>query len=153
MGVTGEPRRYDKKFLFAVEIAGLEVAHFTSVSGLESELGIVVQDEGGLITTADESPGKVKYPPVTLSIGATDDRELYDWHLQCVDAAANTGEPDDDYKRNVAIVQKERDGTEKKRFNLFKAWPHKYVAGDWDASAEENVIESVTLVVHRWERG
>lgn len=152
MAVTGNPRRYDKKFLWAVEIAGLEVAWFETCSELSSEIGVVEQHEAGVINVADQSPGKVKFPPITLTIGATDNTELYDWYIQVIDAAANSGEPDDDYKKNVSLVQKERDGTNKKRFNLFEAWPNKYVAGDWDAKAEENVIEQVELTYKRWER-
>ncbi len=152
MTVTGSPRRYAKKFLFALEIDGLEVAWFATCSELSAEIGVVEQHEGGNINVADQSPGKVKYTPVTLGVGATDNRELYDWWLQVVDAAANTGEPDDAYKKNVAIVQKDRDGTEKWRWNLSKAWISKYVAGEWDASAEENVMEMVTLTYLRFGR-
>jgi len=152
MTVTGEPRRYDKKFLYSIEIAGLTVAHFQSCSELSFEVGVVEQHEAGLINVADQSPGKVKFPPIDLAIGATNDRELHDWAIQVIDAAANTGEPDDEYKKTMAIVQRERDGSEKKRYNLFKAWPFKYVAGDWDATAEENVIESMSITFIRWER-
>lgn len=151
MAVTGTPRNYDKKFLFTVEIDGLDIAWFESISSLESEVGVVEQHEGGLINVADQSPGKIKFAPVTLMVGATDNRELYDWHLLVADAAANAGEPDDGYKKNVAIVQKDRDGSEKKRWNLFEAWPSKFKAGEWDAKAEENVIQEITLTYKRFE--
>lgn len=151
MPVTGTPRSYDKKFMFTVEIDGLAIAWFESVSGLESEVGVVEQHEGGSINVADQSPGKVKFSPVTLMVGATDNRELYDWYLLVIDAAANSGEPDDSYKKTVSIVQKDRNGTEKKRWNLFEAWPSKFKAGEWDAKAEENVMQEVTLTIKRWE--
>lgn len=152
MGVVGQPRSYDKKFLFAVEIDGLEVAWFETCSSLEAEVGVVEQHEGGGINVADQSPGKVKFPAVTLGVGATDNTELYDWWLQVVDAEADTGEPDDDYKKQAAIVQKDRDGSEKRRFTLYKAWPSKYKAGEWDAKAEENVIEEITLTYLYFDR-
>jgi phage tail-like protein len=152
MAVQGTPRGYDKKFLFAVEIDGLDVAWFESVSGLEAEVGVVEQHEGGNINVADQSPGKVKFSAITLMVGATDNSELYDWWLQVVDAAANVGLVDAEYKKNLSIVQKDRDGSEKRRFNLFEAWPSKYKSGEWDAKAEENVIEEVTLTYKYYER-
>jgi phage tail-like protein len=152
MAVQGTPKNYDKKFLFAVEIDGLEVAWFESVSGLEFEVGVVEQHEGGNINVADQSPGKVKFAAVVLSIGSTDNRELYDWALLVVDAAANSGEIDNEYKKNVSIVQKDRDQSEKRRYNLFEAWPNKYKSGEWDAKAEENVVEEVTLTYRYYER-
>lgn len=152
MGVQGTPRNYDKKFLFAVEIDGLEVAWFETISGLESEVGVVEQHEGGNINVADQSPGKIKYSAVTLTIGATDNTELYDWHLLVVDASANAGEVDMEYKKNVAIVQKDRDQSEKRRYTLYEAWPSKYKSGEWDAKAEENVLEEVTLTYKYYER-
>lgn len=152
MPVVGTPRNYDKKFLFAVEIDGLEVAWFETVSGLEFEVGVVEQREGGNINVADQSPGLVKFSAVTLTVGSTDNRELYDWALLVVDAAANAGLVDKSYKKNVAIVQKDRDSTEKRRYNLFEAWPSKYKAGEWDAKAEENVMEEVTLTYLYFER-
>jgi phage tail-like protein len=137
MPVVGNPRNYDKKFLFGVEIDGLTIAWFTTVSGLEGE--------GGQIGVADKSPGLVEFPEVTLTVGATDNRELYDWWLQVINAAANSGLPDAAYKKNVSIVQTDRDGTVKKRWDLYEAWPSKFKAGEWDANAEENVMQEITL--------
>ncbi len=50
-----------------------------------------------------------------------------------------------DYKRNLGIVQQERDGTTLRRWRLTRAWPVKSVAGEWGNEANENLIESVTL--------
>jgi phage tail-like protein len=152
MPVTGTPRNYDKKFLFTVEIDGLDVAWFESVSGLESEIGVVDQHEGGDPNVADQSPGKVKFNQVTCTIGATANRELWDWWELVIDAEAGTGAVDNEYKKNISIVQKDRDGSEKKRWNLYECWPCKFKAGEWDAKAEENVMQEVTFVVKRWKQ-
>jgi phage tail-like protein len=153
MPVVGKPRSYHKKFNFTVEIDGLEIAWFESCSPIEGEIGVVEQREGGSIVVADQSPGLYKVTPVTLKVGVTDNTELYDWWTDVIDAEANSGEPDDDYKKNVAIVQKDRDGTELKRWNLFEAWPNKYVAGEWDAKSEENTMEEVVLTYRYFKKG
>lgn len=145
-GVLGTPRSYHKKFNFSIEIEGVDIAWFESCSALEEEVGVVEQHEGGDPGPADQSPGKRKITPVTLSVGVTENTELYDWWLQVVDASSGKGAPDEQYKKKVAIVQRDRDGSELKRWTLFKAWPSKHVGGEWDAKSEENVTESVTLV-------
>jgi len=58
---------------------------------------------------------------------------------------------DVNYKRNLDIVQQDRDGTTLRRWSLSRAWPVKFVAGDWDNEADENVIESVTLTFDFFE--
>jgi phage tail-like protein len=150
--VQGHPRRYDKKFLFAIEIAGLQVSWFFKISALENESTVIEQYEGGNHNVADQSPGRVKFTPVTLSVGATDNIELYNWRQQVIDTTADSGQPDAEYKRNVAVLVLDRNGKEKRRYNLFEAWPSKYFAGEFDAGAEENVIEEMTLTYKRFER-
>jgi phage tail-like protein len=152
MAVDGQPRNYDKAFLFSVEIDGIDVAWFESCSELSREFGVVEAHEGGTIGTADESPGKLKTPAVTLSVGATDNDQLYEWSEQVGDAVGEAGEIDDGYKKSVDIVQRDRDKSEKKRYRLTKAWPSKFVAGAWDAKQEQNVVQQVTLTYHRWSK-
>jgi phage tail-like protein len=151
MPIVGQPRSYDKKFNFTIEIDGLDIAWFESVSGLEAEVGVVEQHEGGQLNVADQSPGKVKFAQLTLTVGATDNQELYNWFLQVIDSASNSGQPDNAYKKSVAVVQNDRDGTEKRRYNVYEAWPCKYKAGEWDAKAEENVIQEITLCYKYFE--
>jgi phage tail-like protein len=151
--VIGQPRRYLKRFLFVVEVDGIDgTIGFETVGPIEAEVGLVEQHEGGLVEVADQSPGKVKWTEVVLTRGATDSRDLYDWFLQVVDAEANAGLLDEEYKRNVSIVARDRDGSERVRWNLQKAWPRKWKGGEWDAKAEENVVEEITLVYQRATR-
>ena len=55
------------------------------------------------------------------------------------------------FKRNLDIVQQDRAGTTLRRWSLPSNWPVKFVAGDWDNEAEENVIESVSLAFDFFE--
>ncbi|NUP12883.1 MAG: phage tail protein [Polyangiaceae bacterium] len=144
--IEGKPRRYNKKFLFGIEIDDIEVAWWSKCSEIKPEVGVVTQPEGGgILVEENQSLGKVKWPPVTLEVGRTENDELYQWWVLCNDSSSNTGAVDDAYKKNVAIVQKDRDGSEIGRWNLYDAFPSSYGGGEWDASAEENVQESVVL--------
>lgn len=149
MAIEGADRRYKQKWKFRVDIDGIEVGRFAKVSELKATVGVVKQPEGGRMTDVKE-PGKVDYGNVTLTYGSSTSRALWDWFQQIANGANGTGvEPTD--KRGVAIVQENRDGSEAKRWNLYKVWPSVFSAGEWDASAEENTMESVTLEFEYFE--
>jgi len=144
MSVIGTPRTFHKKFKFIVEIDGIAAAGFQKCSELSVEVANVEYYEGGALIP-QKSPGRLKFADVTLERGATSDEDLFEWLSEVADAAANAGLVEPDFKRNLDIVQQDRDGSTLRRWRLTGAWPVKFVAGEWDNNADENVIESVTL--------
>ena len=142
--VLGQPRTFHKKFKFIIEIDEISVAGFQKCSALEAEVAIIQQSEGGVVIP-NKSPGRVSFSDLTLERGAADDREMYDWWKQVVDAAANIGLDEPDFKRNLDIVQQARSGAELLRWRVLGAWPTKFVAGEWDNEADENVIQMTTI--------
>lgn len=147
--VVGEEQDYHQTWAFNVEIDGISVAWFESCTGLESEVALVEQHEGGKIEVASQRPGKVKHAPIQLKVGVTDNVELYKWWLQIADAANNKGGVKESYKKSMAIVQLDRDGSERRRWNLAKCWILKFKFGDWDANADKNNIEEMTIIYAR----
>lgn len=143
-GVVGSARSYYKKFKFIVEIDGVAYAGFQKCSALESEVAVVEQSEGGALFP-NKSAGRIKFTDITLDRGATDDLDLFNWYKEVANAAANAGLVDPNYKRNLDIVQQDRDGTTLRRWRVTRAWPSKFSAGEWDNDADENVMESLTL--------
>ena len=144
MAVIGNPRSFHKKFKFLAEFDDIGHAGFQKCSELSVEVANVQYFEGGSLIP-NKSPGRLTFSDVTLERGATSDRDLFDWLQQVADASANAGLVEPEFKRNLDIVQQDRDGTTLRRWSLFQAWPIKFVAGDWDNESDENVIESVTL--------
>lgn len=150
MPVIGNPRTFHKKFKFIVEIDGVVSAGFQKCSELSVEVANVQYYEGGSLIP-NKSPGRLTFADVTLERGATSDKDLFDWLTQVADAAANVGLNEPEFKRNLDIVQQDRDGSTLRRWSLTGAWPVKFVAGDWDNEADENVIETVTLTYDFFE--
>ena len=144
MTIIGNPRSFHKKFKFIVEIDQVQHAGFQKCSELSVEIANVQYYEGGSLIP-NKSPGRLTFPDVTLERGATKDRDLFDWFQQVANTASGLGLTDPDYKRNLDIVQQDRDGSTLRRWSLTNAWPVKFVAGEWDNESDENVIESVTL--------
>lgn len=144
MSVVGKPRSYYKQFAFTVEIPGVAWTGFQKCSEISGEVAIIEQFEGGALA-AEKSPGRYKTADVTLERGATKDRDLWKWFKLVADMAKNGGVVDDQYKKSIDVVQRDRDGTELCRWTLIDAWPFKFVAGSWDNTADANVMESVSL--------
>jgi len=144
MTVIGTPRIFHKRFKFIVEIDGIESAGFRTCSELSVEAAKVEHWEGGKIIP-DKTPGRLSFTDITLERGATRDRDFFDWMKEVGNAASNAGLLDPSYKRNLDIVQQDRDGSTIRRWRVYNAWPTKFVAGDWDNDTDENNIESVSL--------
>jgi phage tail-like protein len=106
--------------------------------------------EGGSLIP-NKSPGRLTFSDVTLERGATQDRDLFDWFQDVAITSSGLGLNDIGYKRNLDIVQQDRDGTTLRRWSLSRAWPIKFVAGEWDNESDENIIESVTLTYDFFE--
>ena len=150
MAVIGTPRTFHKKFKYVVEIDGFTYAGFQKCSELSVEVANVQYFEGGSLIP-NKSPGRLTFADVTLERGATRDHDLFDWFQDVAITSSGLGLPDVVYKRNLDIVQQDRDGVTLRRWTLVRAWPVKFVAGEWDNESDENVIESVTLTYDFFE--
>lgn len=150
MALIGQSRGFYKKFKFIVDIDGFARSAWQKCSELSSETAKIEYYEGGSLI-ADKSAGRVTFSDITLERGATEDLNTYEWYQQVSNAAANSGLEESAFKRGVDIVQQNRDGKTLRRWRLTGAWPTKYVAGDWDNDADENVIEQLTLTYDFFE--
>ena len=142
--IVGTPRSYHKKFKFIVEVDGVAVARFQKAGPIEIEVAVVEQHEGGDIIPVKE-PGRAKVSDLTLDRGVTGDMDLWNWMQDVINIAANGGLVLDQYKRQLDIVEQDRDGTTLNRWRCKNCWPTKGKFGEWDNDSDENVIESVTL--------
>lgn len=143
MGI-GQPINYHQTAKFVVEIDGIARAGFAECSELKHTVAVVEHWEGGG-PIPHKAAGRSTFEPVTLRRGVTDDFDLYNWMAQVANAAAGVGLNTPNYKRNLDIVQKDRDGSELRRWRLHNAFPSEFVAGAWNAAEDANVVESVVL--------
>lgn len=145
MPPVGIARTFDKKYSFQVFIAGFHSMGFSKMSALEAEVADIKYYEGGSLIP-NKSAGRLEFKDVTLERGSTIlDRDMLIWFEMVALAPANIGLKEPFYKRDLEIVQIDRDGERVKAWSLFGAWPKTYVAGEWDNGVDENVIEKLTL--------
>jgi phage tail-like protein len=128
-----------RAFRFLVEIQGLEVAGFQSVSGLERETKIEPYREGGVNYHERQHAGLTTYPPLRLKRGLADPM-LWAWHQAVI-----LGQ----IKRMVMSVVLLGEGrTEAWRWIFIDAYPTKWTAGDLDATQNVVATETVEFVHH-----
>lgn len=129
---------------FLVRIGGFVVAKFQSVSEISSEVGKIEYREGGAMYP-DLSPGLATATDVTLVRGVAVDDEMRPWFEETVNGATDRGLEVTALRRDVDVEQLGRGDQLLRVYRLFEAWPMKWVAGDWDNTAEEVIAESLTL--------
>ncbi len=144
MPILGNPRTLHTKHKFLVEIDQLGSSKFQKCSELSVEVANIQYYEGGSLIPV-KTPGRLTFTDVTLERGATEDRDLFDWFQDVAIASAGRGLTSPLMKRSADIVQEDLDDSILRRWTLVRAWPVKFVAGDWDNDADEVVIESVTI--------
>lgn len=144
MSIIGRPRHFHTKFKFQVEIDGLGSAAFQSCSELQVDVAKIEYYEGGVIRPYKE-PGRMNVPDLTLERGVTENSDLYNWMLDTVNAATNSGLRADDFKRGAYLVQLDRDNEVLRRYQLYNLWPMSFTAGAWDNNSDELTMEKVVL--------
>jgi phage tail-like protein len=133
---------------FAIEIGSVEIAQFSEVSGLASEVDVVELKEN----TPDgkpiihKLPGAPKPPTITLKRAKNASKDLWDWHDAMrkgrVQAARKEG----------SVVLKDFEGSEVSRYNFYGAWISKLTTSTMKSGSNEVLMEEVTIQCEALER-
>lgn len=93
-----------------------------------------------------KAPALVDFPDVTLERGATQDASLFRWLAQTVAPTPSIGGTGLAYKRDLDIVEQDRDFSTLNRWRLFRGFVKKYTAADgYDNESNDFVLEMVTI--------
>jgi len=140
-----------KVFRYHVEIAQFARFGFSKVAGLAAQTDIVEYREGGQNSTVQKSPGITKFPNVTLERGQIfaagfGDRDVLNWYLQVFNVSTKKAQSPRAFRRNVDVVQFDKEAVERYRWRLVQCWPSEVKPlADLDAMQSNNSIESCTL--------
>lgn len=163
--MLGAVRELFPKHQFLVYIDGTISAAFQKCSELSMETAKIEYWEGGA-QVAWKVPGRTTMTDITLERGAFTSKKLWDWAKEITDASVGNvrspggaGNPyhgiglaNPLYLRNLTIQQLDRTGEIVAAWDVINSWPTKFVAGDWDNTADEVVVESVTLAYDYFRR-
>jgi phage tail-like protein len=127
------------KFMFLVEIEGINRAGFMSVSGLGDETEVRDYREGGDQSSVRKLAGLNSYSPIVLEMGSTFDTALWDWRQKVKREGAQGN------RKSLSIIQQNEMREEVKRWQIFDAWPSKFTAPELDASSSDTAVESIEI--------
>lgn len=125
------------KFRYKVEIDGLEAGGFSEVSGFDASIDVMEYREGDMVQTPMKMPGLKKYGNITLKQGLTDSVVLYEWIITGVEGAVE--------RKTITVTVLDEDGEATSSWQVINAWPIKYTAPDFNATASEVAIETLEI--------
>lgn len=125
---------------FALEIAGVEVAHFIECSGLKSITAVFEIEEGGTNSYTHKRPGQSKWENIVLRTATSASTDLLQWR--------DTLLQDKFSKRvnyNGSIHLKNNAGEIIRTWTFMNAWPVSWEGPSLNASGSELAIETLEI--------
>jgi len=143
LGLPSLPNDAIASYHFSVEVDGTEIAQFSELSGITSEIDVIELKEN----TRDgkpvvkKLPGSRKPPTITLKRAKNASMDLWNWHYAMWQG--NVSEA----RRNGSVVLYDYSYGEVARYNFINGWVSKITMGAAKAGANEPLTEEVTIVV------
>ncbi|MBQ9632573.1 MAG: phage tail protein [Lachnospiraceae bacterium] len=134
MAQTGYPHG---RFRYKVEIDGLDAGGFSEVTGFDASIDVIEYREGDDTTTPRKLAGLKKYGNITMRQGLVDSTVMYDWIMEGVNAALD--------RKTITVTLLDEEGNPAAAWQVINAWPMRYTAPDFNASASEVAIESMEI--------
>lgn len=140
-------RPLHEAFNFHVSI-GTDEAKFSRCAPLRMTINFNTYREAGSIVPIKD-PNEVDFENITLSRGVSNSRAFYDWanSVAAVTVGLRNGMMiiPQRYSKNLTIYQKDRTKKTIQKYFIYEAVPVDFVAGEWDSTRDEVVMESLTL--------
>jgi phage tail-like protein len=148
LGLPSLPQDALASYHFSVEIDNTEIAQFSELSGITSEIDVIelkenTKDGKPLIK---KLPGSRKPPTITLKRAKNASMDLWNWHYAMWQG--NVGEA----RRNGSIVLYDYTFGEVARYNFLNGWVSKLTMGAAKAGANEVLSEECTIVCEELTR-
>lgn len=110
-----------KAYIFTVELDGIETARFQRCDGLEAETYVFEVEEGGLNNTTHKFFGRTRFPNIVLEKGITENNDLFEWYKKTLLEEQKVE------RKNGAVILKDTEGNEIKRWNFYRAFPCRWI--------------------------
>lgn len=123
---------------FALEIDGVEVAHFQGCKGLKTSAEVFEIEEGGLNDRVHRFAGPSSFEHVTLEVATSASGALADWRERC-------RRGDHDSRSSGAITLYDTDGQAVSRFELVGMWPVRWSGPSLDSGDSQLAVEELEI--------
>ena len=130
-------------YVFALEIDGVEIAHFMECSGMKSTTEVFEIQEGGVNDRVHKLPGQSKWENIQLRYGVTSDTSLLGWRNEILQDQFSS-----DNFRNGSIIMKNNAMETVRKYNFKSAWPVAWEGPSLSASGSELAVEMLEIAHH-----
>lgn len=136
-----------KVYAWQIEIDGFSRFGFSKCTGLKAQTSEIKYREGGWNSTPRKSPGQTEFPDLTLERGQIlaagyGHLDAVQWYKQVYDAGVKKLGASAAFRRDIDLVQFDREGNEALRWRVVEAWPKDHDAtGDFEALGSADSIE------------
>lgn len=125
-------------FNFIVEIDGIAKGAFSEVCGLTVDVDVIEYREGGDNSgVVRKIPGRVRYFPITLKRGITQDKSLWTWFKAVVNGTVQ--------RSNGSVVLLDSSRNAVLRWNFREAWPSKWQGPSLCGEGNDVAIEILEI--------
>lgn len=138
MAPTGPALDPFRTFRFLVELEGIQVGGFSSVSGLQSKMEYHSQREGGVNTSEYRLAGQVTYTDLTLEAGLTAQDPMWNWYEATLKGKIQ--------RKNGSIYLRNNQGQPGTCWNFLNAWPVEWQGPALDAGQSLVATQRFVLV-------
>lgn len=128
-------------FVFELEVDGIMIAQFLECSGIKTSTQVFELEEGGVNHRVHKLPGQSRWENLVLRYGVTSDTSLLSWRNEILQDGFTK-------RRNGAVIMKNREMTEVRRYSFVNAWPVAYEGPSFVANGAELAVEMVELAHH-----
>ncbi len=125
------------RFRYKVEIDGLDAGGFSEATGFDASIDVMEYREGDMVTTPMKAPGLKKYGNITLRQGLVDSMVMYEWLQAGVDGPVE--------RKTITITLLDDEEAPAASWQVINAWPMRYTAPDFNATASEVAVETVEI--------
>lgn len=130
-------------FVFALEVDGVEIAHFMECSGIKTSTTVFELEEGGMNHRVHKLPGQSRWENIVLRYGVSGDTTLMEWRDEVLQ-----DEFGEACRRNGSIVVKNNQMEEVRRYNFLDAWPVAWEGPSLSSGGAEVAVEMVEIAHH-----
>lgn len=142
-------------FKYRLKWDGRYVAGISKCSALKRSIEVIEFREGGDPSTSRKAPGRVKFEPITLERGVTQDVEFERWANKVWNYGAGLGQEVSlqDFRKDLMLELYNEAGQLVLAYKIYRAWVSEYQAlPDLDANANAIAIQTLKLENEGWER-
>ncbi len=125
---------------FALELNGIEIAHFMEFSGIKTSSTVFEIEEGGVNGYTHKRPGQSKWENLVLKYASSASTQLLEFR-----DAFNLDQFESRPTNSGAVIMYDNQGNEVRRYSFKRAWPVSWEGPSLNAGSSELAIETLEL--------